>query len=221
VKLDIVPAEFFVHRHVYGKWACRCCQRLVQEAAVPQIIDGGMPAAGLVAHALISRLVDHLPYYRQEAINARSGVHTSRSTLAAWSGRGGTALECPPAPALHGPSRGPGPEKHPRSYPAPSRAAFRQRSVAAASCASRRRRPTQCSPGVLTPADLQGTKFLRFATHGGLSRIRTRLDLNPPIYSPTKARRQDIQGAYEKSKTPSKPSTGAGLRGSVGLSETA
>ena len=25
-KLDIVPAEFFVHRHIYGKWACRCCQ---------------------------------------------------------------------------------------------------------------------------------------------------------------------------------------------------
>ena len=31
-KLDIIPAEFFVHRHVYGKWACRCCHRLVQEA---------------------------------------------------------------------------------------------------------------------------------------------------------------------------------------------
>ena len=92
-KLDIVPAEFFVHRHVYGKWACRCCQRLVQEAAAPQIIDGGMPAAGLVAHTLISRFVDHLPYYRQEPINARSGVHTPRSTLAAWSGRGGAALE--------------------------------------------------------------------------------------------------------------------------------
>jgi transposase len=92
-KLDIVPAEFFVHRHVYGKWACRCCQRLVQEAVEPQVIDGGMPAAGLVAHTLICRFVDHLPYYRQEAINARSGVHTPRSTLAAWSGRGGAALE--------------------------------------------------------------------------------------------------------------------------------
>ncbi|CAN7571860.1 IS66 family transposase [Variovorax sp. LjRoot290] len=92
-KLDIVPAEFFVHRRVYGKWACRCCQRLVQEAVEPQLIDGGMPAAGLVAHTLISRFVDHLPYYRQEAINARSGVHTPRSTLAAWSGRGGAALE--------------------------------------------------------------------------------------------------------------------------------
>ena len=30
-RLDIVPAEFFVHRHIRGKWACRCCQILVQE----------------------------------------------------------------------------------------------------------------------------------------------------------------------------------------------
>ncbi len=66
---------------------------LVQEAAEAQIIDGGMPASGLLAHTLISRFVDHLPYYRQETINARSGVHTPRSTLAAWSGRAGAALE--------------------------------------------------------------------------------------------------------------------------------
>ncbi len=92
-KLDIVPAEFFVHRHVHGKWACKCCQVLVQEPVAPAIIDGGMPASGLVAHTLISRFVDHLPYYRQEGINARSGVHTPRSTLAQWSGRGGAALE--------------------------------------------------------------------------------------------------------------------------------
>jgi transposase len=92
-KLDIVPAQFFVHRHVYGKWACRCCQRLVQQSTEPQIIDGGLPASGLVAHTLISRFVDHLPYYRQETINARSGVHTPRSTLAAWSGKGGAALQ--------------------------------------------------------------------------------------------------------------------------------
>jgi len=97
-RLDIVPAEFFAHRHIYGKWACRCCQRqgierLVQEPADPQIIDGGIAASGLVAHTLISRFVDHLPYYRQEAINARSGVHTPRSTLAAQSGRAGAAME--------------------------------------------------------------------------------------------------------------------------------
>jgi len=92
-KLDIIPAEFFVHRHIYGKWVCRCCQSLQQVPAEPDVVDGGIPASGLVAHTLISRFVDHLPYYRQEPINARSGVHTSRSTLATWAGAGGAALE--------------------------------------------------------------------------------------------------------------------------------
>ena len=96
-RLDIVPAEFFVHRHIYGKWTCRCCQRqgierLVQEPAEPQIIDGGIAASGFAAHILISRFVDHLPYYRQETINARSGVHTPRSTLARTAGNAGAAM---------------------------------------------------------------------------------------------------------------------------------
>jgi transposase len=98
-ELDIVPAQYFVHRHIYGKWACRCCQILKQEPAAPRIIDGGIPAAGLVAHTMISHFVDHLPYYRLETIAARSGVHTPRSTLAQWSGRGGAALE--PLHELH------------------------------------------------------------------------------------------------------------------------
>ncbi len=92
-RLDIVPAEFFVHRHIYGKWACRCCQTLKQPPAVPEVIDGGMAASGLLAHTLISRFADHLPYYRQETINARSGVRTPRSTLAAWACQAGAALQ--------------------------------------------------------------------------------------------------------------------------------
>jgi len=97
-RLDIVPAEFFVQRHIRGKWACKCCQqkgegRLVQEPVEPQIIDKGMPTSGLLAHTLVSRFVDHLPYYRQEQINARAGVHTPRSTLAAWSGAAGASLQ--------------------------------------------------------------------------------------------------------------------------------
>ena len=92
-RLDIVPAEFFVHRHIYGKWACRCCQLLRQAPSVAQVIEGGIAASGFVAHTLISRFVDHLPYYRQETINARSGVHTPRSTLASIAGQAGAALE--------------------------------------------------------------------------------------------------------------------------------
>jgi transposase len=64
----------------------------VQEPAEPQIIDGGIAASGFAAHILISRFVDHLPYYRQETINARSGVHTPRSTLARTAGNAGAAL---------------------------------------------------------------------------------------------------------------------------------
>ena len=67
-RLDIVPAKFFVHRHTYARWTFRFCQRqgierLVQEQADPQIIGGGMAACGLMAHTLINRVVDHLPYY--------------------------------------------------------------------------------------------------------------------------------------------------------------
>ena len=51
-----------------------------------------MPAEGLIAHTLVSRFADHMPYYRQEAINARSGIHTPRATLAGWGGRAGAGL---------------------------------------------------------------------------------------------------------------------------------
>ena len=46
-RLDVIPAEFFVHRHIRGKWACRCCQALVQEPVDPQIVDKGVPTARL------------------------------------------------------------------------------------------------------------------------------------------------------------------------------
>ena len=91
-RLDIVPAQFFVQRQIRGKWACRCCQLLVQEPAAHQVFDNALPTPGLQAHTAISRFVDHIPHYRQERINARSGVRTQRSTLAAWGGQTGAQL---------------------------------------------------------------------------------------------------------------------------------
>jgi transposase len=91
-RLDIVPAQFFVQRQIRGKWACKCCQLLVQEPAAAQVFDNALPTPGLQAHTVISRFVDHIPYYRQEQINARQGVHTPRSTLAGWGGRTGAQL---------------------------------------------------------------------------------------------------------------------------------
>ena len=91
-QLDCVPAQFFVLRHIRGKYACACCQT-IQAAPMPaQMIDKGIPAAGLLAQVAIAKIDDHLPLYRQTEIYARSGVHIPRSSMAQWLGICGLRL---------------------------------------------------------------------------------------------------------------------------------
>jgi len=72
-QLDCVPAQFFVLRHIRGKYACACCQT-VQAVPMPaQMIDKGIPAPGLLAQVVVAKHDDHLPLYRQTEIYARSG----------------------------------------------------------------------------------------------------------------------------------------------------
>ena len=98
-QLDCVPAQFFVQRHIRGKYACACCQT-IQAAPLPaQIIDKGIPAPGLLAQVVIAKHDDHLPLYRQTEIYARSGVHIARSSMAQWVGICGVRL-APLADAL-------------------------------------------------------------------------------------------------------------------------
>ena len=100
-QLDCVPAQFFVLRHIRGKYACTCCQT-IQAAPMPaQIIDKGIPAPGLLAQVVVAKHDDHLPLYRQEEIYARSGVHIPRSSMAQWIGICGVRL-APLADALKG-----------------------------------------------------------------------------------------------------------------------
>ncbi len=81
-QLDCVPAQFFVLRHIRGKYACACCQT-IQAAPMPaQMIDKGIPAPGLLAQVAVAKHDDHLPLYRQTEIYARSGVHIPRSSMA-------------------------------------------------------------------------------------------------------------------------------------------
>jgi len=91
-QLDCVPAQFFVLRHIRGKYACNCCQT-IQAAPMPaQIIDKGIPAPGLLAQVVVAKHDDHLPLYRQTEIYARSGVHIPRSSMAQWVGICGVRL---------------------------------------------------------------------------------------------------------------------------------
>jgi transposase len=83
-KLDYTPGVFTVERHIRGKWACAKCESLVQAPVPAQVIDKGIPTAGLPAQVLVAKYADHLPLYRQESIFARAGMALPRSTLAEW-----------------------------------------------------------------------------------------------------------------------------------------
>ena len=92
-KLDYEPGVFTVQRHVRGKWACAKCQKLIQAPVAAHVIDKGIPTAGLLAHVLVAKFMDHLPLYRQERIFERAGMLIARSTLAQWVGECGAQLQ--------------------------------------------------------------------------------------------------------------------------------
>jgi transposase len=58
-KLDYTPGVFTVERHVRGKWVCVKCETLIQAPVPAQIIDKGIPTAGLLAQVLVSKYGDH------------------------------------------------------------------------------------------------------------------------------------------------------------------
>ncbi|MEX5591434.1 IS66 family transposase [Pseudomonas orientalis] len=92
-KLDYTPGVFTVEQHVRGKWACRQCETLTQAPVPPQVIDKGIPTAGLLAQVMVAKFADHLPLYRQEKIFGRAGLAIPRSTLAQWMGQTGVQLQ--------------------------------------------------------------------------------------------------------------------------------
>ncbi|CAE6859468.1 IS66 family transposase [Paraburkholderia nemoris] len=92
-KLDYTPGVFTVERHVRGKWVCARCETLIQAPVPAQVIDKGIPTAGLLAQVLVAKYGDHLPLYRQEGIFGRAGLAIPRSTLAQWVGMCGVQLQ--------------------------------------------------------------------------------------------------------------------------------
>ena len=72
---------------------CDDCETLIQAPVPAQVIDKGIPTAGLLAHVMIAKFADHLPLYRQESIFGRAGLAIPRSTLAQWVGVTGVQLQ--------------------------------------------------------------------------------------------------------------------------------
>ncbi|KAF3999541.1 hypothetical protein HNR39_000894 [Glaciimonas immobilis] len=60
-KLNYTPGAFSVERHVRGQWACASCETLIQAPLPAQVIEEGIPAAALLAQALVAGYAYHPP----------------------------------------------------------------------------------------------------------------------------------------------------------------
>ncbi|MGF6658904.1 transposase [Paraburkholderia atlantica] len=85
-QLEYVRAHFRVIRHHRPKFACSCCDCIVQSAAPSRPIDRGLPGPALLAHIATSKFAYHIPLYRQSVMYARDGVEIEPGTRCHWLG---------------------------------------------------------------------------------------------------------------------------------------
>lgn len=91
-ELDYVPAIFRLNRYIRPKYARPKTEQNAETegnnimiAPLPsRVIDKGIPSAGLLAYILVSKFVDHLPYYRIIQLFKRSGIDIPASTVNGW-----------------------------------------------------------------------------------------------------------------------------------------
>ncbi len=99
-KLEIIPQQIKVIRHIRPKYACKACEGTDSEQAVkiapvpPQIIPKSIATPGLLAYVLVSKFCDAIPFYRQEKLFSRIGIELSRVDFSNWAIQ--AARQCDP-----------------------------------------------------------------------------------------------------------------------------
>jgi transposase len=91
--LEFIPAQIMVNFHVYRKYGEIKCEEFEADESQPgviaaprekRIIPAAIVTASLLAHTIVSKFADALPFYRQERIFARLGIHISRQNMCNW-----------------------------------------------------------------------------------------------------------------------------------------
>ena len=91
-RLQIIPEQVYVEKHIRPKYACRNCEGsgdedkpvFRQAPAAPSILPGSILTPGLLAFILVNKYCDHLPFYRQEERFKRIGAYISRQNMSNW-----------------------------------------------------------------------------------------------------------------------------------------
>jgi transposase len=93
-RLGVIPVQYYTHRTIRPKYACRACEGQVVQAPAPaHVVEGGLPTEALIAQVLVAKHADHTPIYTQVQGMARQGVVVGRNVVAGWCGRGAGELK--------------------------------------------------------------------------------------------------------------------------------
>jgi transposase len=85
--LEYKPSDLFVRQIVRPKYIVESTDEAtrIEIAQLPSLpIPKGNAGASMIAHILVSKFVDHLPYYRQSKIFKRQNIHIPDSTIGSW-----------------------------------------------------------------------------------------------------------------------------------------
>lgn len=83
--LEYTPGQLYVRRIVRPKYVLLREEKSIIIGDLPSLpISRGNAGASLIAHIIISKFVDHLPFYRQTQIFNRFGTHIAESSMNDW-----------------------------------------------------------------------------------------------------------------------------------------
>jgi transposase len=82
--LEYNPGKFFVQKYVRPKYLLPTEGRIIIGELPSMPIPRGNAGPGLLAHLLISKFVDHLPFYRQVQQFKRQDIDIAESTISGW-----------------------------------------------------------------------------------------------------------------------------------------
>ena len=89
--LEYEPANIYVRQIVRPKYIVESTDEATRIviAELPLLpIPKGNAGPSMLAHILVNKFVDHLPFYRQSQIFKRQGLHIAESTIGGWFGAG-------------------------------------------------------------------------------------------------------------------------------------
>ncbi len=82
--LEYIPGKFYVEKYVRPKYLLPENKEIVIGELPSFPIPRGNAGAGVLSHLLISKFVDHLPFYRQVQQFKRQNITIAESTISGW-----------------------------------------------------------------------------------------------------------------------------------------